>query len=286
MWRDGLDRLKKPLRAPYRGLRARYIRCRHGFSEADFRKALSAVGLSRGDTVMVHSAMTGFAGFAGDATDIIRILEDTVSADGALLMPTFTWLGDMEDFIATGRVFDPRTTPSQVGLLPEIFRRSAGVVRSVHPTHSIAAWGWDAAWWIHDHHLAETPCGRGSAFARLLERGAKILLAGVDITACSFFHCAEELLEAQMPESPFTAQRYVLQCRVDGRMVDTAPMRFYDPGMSRRRRTLWLADAMRRAGRWREARTGSLNLIGLRVADLLRTLQEMAARGEFCYLPR
>jgi aminoglycoside N3'-acetyltransferase len=188
--------------------------------------------------------------------------------------------------MATGRIFDPQRTPAQVGLLAEVFRRSPDVLRSVHPTHSVAAWGADAGWWIQDHHLAETPCGRGTAFARLLERNGKILLAGVDITTCSFFHCAEELLESRMPESPFGPQRFVLKCRVEGRILETAPMRFYDPGVSRRRRMQPLAVALQKAGRWRETRTGTLHLISLQAEEVLRTLTEMADRGQFCYAPK
>ena len=197
------------------------------------------------------------------------------------MMPTLSTSGSAVDFAQSGRMFDPRTTPSQVGLLSEVFRRSPGVVRSIHPTHSVAAWGSDTDWWLRDHHLAETPCGRGTPFHRLLERNGKIALAGTGIPSMTFFHCAEELLESQMPFSPFTTERYVMTCRVNGQLMKTAPMRLYAAEVSRRRRLAPLETELRSKGRWHESRIGTLTVIVLPVAEVWRTLEEMSSRGIF-----
>lgn len=101
----------------------------------------------------------------------------------------------------------------------------------------------------------------------------------------TFFHCAEELLEDRMPFSPFTTERYVMRCRVQGQLLETAAMRLYARDVSRRRRLEPLETALRGKGRWHESRTGTLSVIVLSVSEVWRTLEEMSNSGVFCYDP-
>lgn len=280
-----MQTLKARLRGPYRKARLRYIRWRYGFGQRELLQALQATGVKPGDAILVHSSMRGFEGFQGTARDILAAFRDAIGSAGMLMMPRLSFTGSAIDFAESGRVFDPRVTPSQVGLLPEVFRRSAGVTRSLHPTHSVAAMGPDSAWWLADHHLADTPCGRGTPFYRLLERDGKIVLAGTGIAALTFFHSVEEAIESRMPFSPFTEERFVMRCRVEGQVIESAPMRLYARDVSRRRRLAPLEGELRASGLWKESRTGTLTLVTLGARDVLRTLEEMAARGVFCYTP-
>lgn len=234
---------------------------------------------------MVHSTIKAFEAFKGSATDIIAVFRETVGPNGTLMMPALSMSGSAIDVAKSGRIFDPRTTPSHVGLLPEVFRRSPGVTRSIHPTHSVAVYGSDSAWWVADHHLADTPCGIGTPFHRLLERNGKIVLAGTGIPALTFFHCAEELLESRMPFSPFTKERYVMRCKTGGQIIETAAMRLYAPDVSRRRRLAPLEARLRAKNLWGESRIGTLTISVVRARDVFHTLEEMAATGVFCYTP-
>src|SRR6266571_3397586 len=49
------------------------------------------------------------------------------------------------------------------------FRRGPEVVRSLHPTHSVAVSGNKADAIVAGHHAAETPCGRPTPYGKLLE---------------------------------------------------------------------------------------------------------------------
>lgn len=109
------------------------------------------------------------------------------------------------------------------------------------------------------------------------------MLAGVPIAAMTYFHCAEERLEPRMPFSPFTTERHTMRCRVDGQVVESAPMRLYDPEISRRRNLAPLAAELQRNGRWREIHAGTLVAPVLKAREVLETLEEMADRGIFCY---
>ena len=91
-----------------------------------------------------------------------------------------------------GAKFDVDNSPSCVGILPEIFRKRKGVVRSLHPTHSPAAIGHGAKDFLKDDHLFDTPCNRGSSYGKLLDVGAQIMLLGVDHRSNTFIHGVEE----------------------------------------------------------------------------------------------
>ena len=282
-----LDSIAKPakdiLRGPYRKMRSSYIRMVHGFGPSDLLAFLRRSGIQPGDAVFVHSTMVGFRGFTGSTSDIIRVLQEAVGTGGSLLMPTLSFSGSAIDYAKKERVFDVRKTPSQVGLLTEIFRRSPGVVRSLHPTHSVAVWGADQEWWTRDHACADTPCGRGTPYQRLLEREAKIVMAGLSIAPLTFFHFAEEVLAPQMPFDPFTKERYTMRYRLNETILESAPMRLYDPEVSRRRNLTPLAAELQKAGRWLEGRVGSLTAPVLRAKQIMQTLEDMAKRGVFCY---
>jgi aminoglycoside 3-N-acetyltransferase len=88
--------------------------------------------------------------------------------------------------------FYVETSPVCVGILPELFRKRTGVVRTLHPTHSVAVLGRDATDFAEGDERIDTPCNRDSAWGKLLDRKAKILLIGVDLRKQTFFHGIEE----------------------------------------------------------------------------------------------
>jgi aminoglycoside N3'-acetyltransferase len=110
-----------------------------------------------------------------------------------------------------------------------------------------------------------------------------VALAGAGITHLTLFHHAEELLEQKMPFSPFTQETYTMRFRADGEVLETAPMRLYAPEVSRRRALRPIETALRSAGQWRETKVGTLTLAAIRARDVLQTVDNMAARGVFCY---
>src|ERR1700694_888030 len=171
-----------------------------------------------------------------------------------------------------------------MGLITELFRRSPDVLRSVHPTHSVALWGAGAKDISDGHHLAQTPCGRGTPFIGLLERGGKILLLGVDIGSMTFYHGIEELLEARLPASPFTQEIFHLSSRLpDGSLLHTAT-RLFEPTVSRRRNLNKLVPELQRRGAWRSERLGRLPITILDAGEVLAAVAGLAGRGVFCYV--
>ncbi|PYY29084.1 AAC(3) family N-acetyltransferase [Paenibacillus illinoisensis] len=151
---------------------------------------LHQLGIDGRSTLLVHSSMKSMGEVEGGADTVLDVFTDYMK-DGLLVLPTHTW----STINASNPMFHVESSPCCVGILPELFRKRPGVVRSWHPTHSVAAIGQDAVAFTKDDHLYDTPCARGSAWGKLLDRKATILLVGVDLKRNTFIHGVEEWVD-------------------------------------------------------------------------------------------
>lgn len=125
-----------------------------------------------------------------------------IQNDITIVMPTF-YLGingfkPGEYYLR--RNFIVKTSPSQTGYLAELFRRKTGVKRSIHPTHSVAAFGKLADEIVATHHLSDTPCGAGTPFDIMARYRTKILGIGVEyFRSLTQRHHAEDVLGEEYP---------------------------------------------------------------------------------------
>ena len=253
------------------------------FMPDDLQRTLTGLGIARGDTLLVHSSFDAFEGFQGKPSDIISVLQGAVGGEGVVMMPTMTFSGTAVEYARTNPLFDVARTPSRMGLLTELFRRSPGVVRSIHPTHPVAIWGHDANVIATGHHLAQTPCGVGTPFEALLKRHGKIVLLGTDISALTFYHVLEEVIERDLPLGPFTDEVFHLRSRPrDGLIFDTNG-RLFEPAVSRRRNLYKMVPYLKKSGAWREARVGGLKITVLAAADVDEVVRSMNKQGIHCY---
>jgi len=276
-------RAKSAVKGQLKGLRQRYARAFHAFDAVDLEHSVRGLGLTAGDVVLVHSAWDAFVGFQGKPTEVIAAIQRVVTPGGTVLMPTIPFTGTAVEHVSRHPVFDVARTPSRVGLLTELFRRSAGVVRSVHPTHAVAAWGRDAVPMCRDHHEATTPCGEPSPYMHLIERDGKVLLVGADIDSLTLWHALEEKLESRLPISPFTREHFELVSRLPDGTTRTTSTRLFEPAVSRRRNLFTLMPELSRLNGWRETRLGGLKLVLLKARDVERAAVNLAEQGIFCY---
>jgi len=275
--------LKRKTKSNLKSLRIAFSRKTRGFSKKELVELLCHLGIEQGDTLLVHSSLDEFNAFQGKPMDVILAMREAIGPTGTLLMPTLPFRGSAVEYVRELRVFDVRRTPSQMGLLTELFRRNPGVIRSTHPTHAVAAWGMRASEMVDAHHAATTPCGRQTPYGRLLDHNGKILFLGTDINVMTFFHTVEEILEPKMPFSPFTKEIFVLECRDAQNQSVTAHTRLFDPQYSRRRNLSKLIPALNRRGWWREAKLGGMRAILLRADQVLEASSALAKRGIYCY---
>jgi len=151
-----------------------------------------------GDGVLfIHSAFRrlGARGFRAEA--FIEGLLDYIRA-GTLVMPTMTW----RVVTPASPWFDELETPSHVGILAERFRLDYATHRSLHPTHSVAAFGPLAQQLTSTHHCEDTPCGLASPYSKARQAEAHIVLLGIGLERCTAIHHAEEMMAPDVYLSP------------------------------------------------------------------------------------
>lgn len=238
-----LDPLKRAVKKALEGLRrqrsARQLRQegRH-VTRAELARDLARMGVARGDTLFLHSSLKSLGYVEGGAASVIGALQDAVGPEGSLLVPTYYLPAgtvkatcEME-----GYIFDPRRHGTNMGRLPETFLREAATHRSVHPTHSVSAWGRHARYLTEAHHLAPSIFGDGSPWQRFVGlEGAKVLGLGVSMGPVTFYHVLEDALGQDFPEPIWEERSYVLPCvDQEGRSWEV-PVRPFSPDIAARR---------------------------------------------------
>jgi aminoglycoside N3'-acetyltransferase len=196
------------LREHYHGLRKRFyplLRRMHGtFGADDLRRHLEARIGGEFEILMVHSSVNHMLPmYTGNAIELMRMLVAFCGAGRTLAMPAF-FLGDprTNDVVAYYRQnprFDVRRTPSQMGIVTELFRRSPGVRASLHPTHRIAALGPLADELTRGHETAGSTAGAGTPFEYMARRDTCIIGIGKPIEVLSQVHHVEDLLGERFP---------------------------------------------------------------------------------------
>jgi len=161
--------------------------------------ALGRVGVSQGDTLLVHSSLSACGHIVGGAQTIIEALIEAVGPEGNFFVPTF----QRSECYLNGinkrwdhRPSDWRDRSSEavrwVGTLPlEFMRLYPDAPRGRHISHSWAGWGKRAAE-VLSHQAEDEPPFSGSSCPMVVkDMGGKILLFGSPVGHTSFVHCFE-----------------------------------------------------------------------------------------------
>lgn len=157
-------------------------------TKQEIKRALELMGIAAGDTLLLHSAMTAIGGVEGGADTVIDAFLEVIDEEGTLVMSTLTgWFAP----------FDAATSPSAVGYLSEVFRTRPGVLRSLHPVHSVCAYGKNAKFITEGHENCKTGCGEGTPYLKIRDLGGKALLLGVDMDRNTVMHSLEEAIDAR-----------------------------------------------------------------------------------------
>lgn len=206
------------------------IACHGRFGVDQLRKALiSSAGIRKAGVLLVQSSFGRFYNFDGTAEDMLSILEELVGPEGTLMMPAFPPYRREGPFI-----FDVRKAPAQTGLLCELFRRRSGVMRSLHPTHSVCARGPLAETLLAEHHQDPLSCGPLSPYAKLAQYNGQILGLGLPPGYTTFLHVVEDCDLERYPRRTYlekpveftvideTGRQFILSlCRRDPRVGAT-----------------------------------------------------------------
>lgn len=165
----------------------------------DVSLTLEKLGITAGDTVLVHSSLRSLGQLENGADTVIRGFEDVIGKQGTLVMPTLCQV-DFNNSYKTWYM----DKPSDTGYLTEYFRKLPYVYRSDHATHSVAARGRNAYKLTCEHgaygpHLCpygEYAFADSSPWLKMYEMGAKTVFIGVS----TMFNTMKHTVEARYME--------------------------------------------------------------------------------------
>jgi aminoglycoside 3-N-acetyltransferase len=167
-----------------------------GWTKEDLKNQLKSIGILKGDTVLVHSAMSKIGFVDGGPKTIVEALLETVGPSGHILMPNSPNARFQLDYIQEIKGFDVLNDKSKLGAISEYFRQHKEAVRSWHPTEPVSCIGADSEYFVGSHFNQITPYNENSPFYRVAERKGKILMIGVTLdNAGTNLHTLEDEVE-------------------------------------------------------------------------------------------
>ena len=164
-------------------------------TQAEIEHDLRTLALEPGRDLFIHSALSKIGPVDGGAETIIRALIQILGPDATLIMPAYPMPATMYEWMRDPTPFCLASSPSRMGALTEVFRKMPGVLRSAHPTHSVAAYGPAAELYTNDHHKVVTPCAAGSPFRIHTDRGGDILCIGTGVGKITSYHVIEDYID-------------------------------------------------------------------------------------------
>lgn len=174
------------------------------FDAADLRHHLEQRLGGDFEILMVHSSVNHMQpAYTQGPLELMKMLIEFCGTDKTLVMPAFCFGGHatgkaVEDFLGKSH-FDIRRTPSQMGLVTELFRRTKGVVQSRHPIYRMSALGPLADALVRGHEAAGTLCGEGTPFDFMAKHRTKIIGIGTAIEVLTHVHHAEDIMAEAFP---------------------------------------------------------------------------------------
>ena len=253
------------------------------YDEKQLKQVLVRLGIRNGDTLLVHSSFNNFNGFQGGAQDIIKCFQETVGAEGNLLMVSMPYTCSTSDYLKKNPVFNVQKTPSRMGIISEIFRRKKGVLRSLHPTHPVLASGRDAEWIVAGHEDCIFPCGKDTPFDKFRLLNGKILFFDVPFRTFTFIHYIEDLIKNSLPFSLYSSKPFVAKIiDYSANEFNMQTFAFGDIAVERRRPEVLKKNLLNR-NLLIKKRIGKTKLIIVSAGDAILCTQEMMESNNFFY---
>ena len=192
------------------------------------------LGIEKGDILIVHSSMDGLERTGSTPEMFIDALLNIVGEEGTLVFPAFPFERKMKKRVMDDKseevlVYEPYKTISWTGLMPNIFCRYPGVIRSLFPNNSLAAKGKHAEKMMAANLMGDLPHGKHSAWAYCVERHAKILFLGLSaFHSNTVIHVAEDLMENDWPiKDWYEKRKYIIKSGDEERKVTIRCRKMY-----------------------------------------------------------
>ena len=170
-------------------------------TSGDLTEALRRLGIRQGETLLVHSGLSGLGYIQGGTGAVIAALREAVGGDGTFLAPAFSdpfllFDGDVNKGYRF-RPYDTRPDGSlrdktvRTGALPAAMLKEPDVFRSGHVSHEWAAIGREAAACTEGQGLLDIPTGETSPLKKALDRDGSVVFLGCHMGSNTFLHYVE-----------------------------------------------------------------------------------------------
>ena len=159
-------------------------------TQKDIHKFLTDNGIKPSDTVLIHTSMKALGQAEGGCDGVIDGFISYLT-EGLFIVPTHTWA----NVGAENPVYNVKETMPCIGALPCVAAFRPDGVRSLHPTHSVAAFGKRAADFVKGEEKATSPGTPGGVWARLYDENAIVLLLGVGLNRNTYIHAVDEMID-------------------------------------------------------------------------------------------
>lgn len=151
---------------------------------------LTSCGIKHDDKVTIHCSLRAIGEIENGADGLIDAFCDYLS-DGLFIVPTHTW----NNVTKAHPFYDVRSTVPCIGTLAKVAAFRSDAIRSLHPTHSVAVFGKNAADFVKGEEKSATPAPVGGCLSHLYEENGKILLVGVGHERNTYLHAVDERLQ-------------------------------------------------------------------------------------------
>jgi aminoglycoside 3-N-acetyltransferase len=217
---------------------------KNSITASSLHEDLMGCGIKPGDKIVVNSSLSAIGYVDGGAETILDVLMNYITPEGLLVMPSYPHRG-MYKYLENYSVFDVKNTPSQNGIITEVFRTRKYVYRSIHPTHPLCFWGKEAAYFAEGHEKSISPYDLWSPYKKLLDVNVKNFCIGVDFEHMIMIRVIDDLYEDYPVPMYFEDKSYkipVIGRKGEEIMVET---KCHDPKKSAVRHNMNLFEYMK-----------------------------------------
>ncbi len=206
------------------------------FTKVDLIKGFKEIGLERGDVVMVHSSLSSIRFVKGGPKTVVEALLEVIGEEGTLVMPTNPMRGGVLKHCKSGDfVFDHKKSKAYTGAIPNALLKFKGIHRSIHPSHSVAAFGKFSKFVTETHHIGNRTCGKNSPWAKIIELNGKVFGLGITIAWTTQYHYLEDIMEDAFPVKVKVDETYKLKCKLENGDIIEVEVQPNDPKISKTR---------------------------------------------------
>lgn len=161
------------------------------FRKNDIAASLCAMGVPNDRPVLCHTSLRAVGEVEGRGEGFLdALIEHVTSGGGVLLIPGHTWANLGKDRLT----LDMLSNETCIGTLPSIAAADPRGYRSIHPTHSMTAFGEGAEEYISGECMVDSSTSPKGCYWRLRERDGAVLLIGVGHNRNTYLHSVEEYM--------------------------------------------------------------------------------------------